>query len=356
MNFKKKHDIFLKIRENYGLDQLSEFEKQKKLELEILQEYINKGILSEKDAAKVRAVLASEEFNIKTKDLQEYAQFVNSVSSDILNSVTGFQSAEEKRVELKYQKQITAAEKAGKDTTKLEEQKEQEIANIRAENADKIFALQAASIIATTAMSAMDAYSSALKIPVAGPVLAPIAAAAAVAFGASQLAQATAARDEAKAGYYDGGYHDGYTGGTDPREVRGRFPDGSPYHGMEYIADHRTTGNPAFRKVFDLAEYAKKTNRIASISTSDIANAIGVRNGYYSGGYKTSDAGGTSGAGANPDYLAIVEALNESRAVNAALLSQIRNGIKSKVAIKGDDGLEKAQDTYEQLLKNATRG
>ncbi len=349
VEFKNKYDSFLKIQEKYGLNELTEFEKTKKLELEILQDFLRRGLLSERDAARVRALLDSEEFNIKTQNLKDYANTVNNVSADMLNAVSGFQAAEEKRVEIKYQKQIYAAEKAGKDTTQLEEQKNQELAEIRAKAADEIFALQVASIIATTAMSAMDAYSSALKIPIAGPVLAPMAAAAAITFGASQLAQASAARDEAKAGYYDGGY----TGGKDPREVRGYFPDGSPYHGMEYVADHRTTGNQAFRKVFDLAEYAKKTNRIASITTSDIANALGMKAGYYAGGYKLTDyAAGSS----TPDaYInsELTAALRESNAVNAALLAEIQRGITSKTHIHGDGGIEKAQETYNKLIKNA---
>lgn len=356
VEFKKKYDLFVKIQEKYGLTELSDFEKTKKLELEILDEYLKKGLLSEKDAARVRALLASEEFTLKSKNLKDYAGFVNSVSSDMLNSIANFQSAEQKEIEIKYQKQIDFAEKAGRDTTDIEQKKNEELAKLRAENADSVFALQVASIIATTAMSAMDAYSSALKIPVAGPVLAPIAATAAIAFGASQLAEASAARDEAKAGYYDGGYKDGYTGGTDPKEVRGRFPDGSPYHGMEYIADHRTTGNQAFRKVFDLAEYAKKTNRISSITTRDIANAIGVNNGYYSGGYRVTDAGFAPNNASNPDYSLLVDALNESRAINAALLLQIRKGITSKTYIHGDGGIEDAQDLYSKIIKNGKRG
>ena len=212
--------------------------------------------------------------------------------------------------------------------------------------------MQVAGIIASTAAAAIDAYASAVKVPGIGLVLAPIAAGAAVAYGMSQVAQANEAREAAKEGYFDGGYH-GYTGGTDPREVRGTFPDGQPYHGMEFIANHKATAHAPFRRVFDLADYAQKTNSVASVTTADIARAVGINQGYYSGGYRVVE---TSPSGVNvpsADNAYLQQALDESRAINAALLAQLRAGIKSKVTVSGNDGIQEATDTYNQLIKNA---
>lgn len=64
----------------------------------------------------------------------------------------------------------------------------------------------------------------------------------------------------------------------------------------------------------------------------------------------------TSPSGANvpsADNAYLQQALDESRAINAALLAQLRAGIKSKVTVSGNDGIQEATDTYNQLIKNA---
>lgn len=339
----------------YGLDELGEFKVRKELELKLLQKYLDDGIVKEKHAARIRAILASEEFQAKTQDFKTQADAIAKTSSDFSSAFQGFQQAEEKAIETRYQKEIDAASKAGKDTTKLEAAKNKELAELRAENADAMFALQAAMIISSTAVSAIDAYASALKVPVIGLVLAPIAAAAAVAYGGSQLAQANAAREAAKEGYYNGGFHDdpdGFTGGTNPREVRGRFADGSPVHGLEYVADHVTTANPTFRKIFNLAEYAKKTNTVARISDRDIMQIMNSSRGFYEGGYHTSNQ--TNGNQTTTiDLSAIDETIRQTNAINALLLAEIKKGIVAKARISGNDGIAKGIEDYNKLVKNA---
>ncbi len=339
----------------YGLDELGEFKVRKELELKLLQKYLDDGIVKEKHAARIRAILASEEFQAKTQDFKTQADAIAKTSSDFSSAFQGFQQAEEKAIETRYQKEIDAASKAGKDTTKLEAAKNKELAELRAENADAMFALQAAMIISSTAVSAIDAYASALKVPVIGLVLAPIAAAAAVAYGGSQLAQANAAREAAKEGYYHGGFHDdpdGFTGGTNPREVRGRFADGSPVHGLEYVADHVTTANPTFRKIFNLAEYAKKTNTVARISDRDIMQIMNSSRGFYEGGYHTSNQ--TNGNQTTTiDLSAIDETIRQTNAINALLLAEIKKGIVAKARISGNDGIAKGIEDYNKLVKNA---
>ena len=80
---------------------------------------------------------------------------------------------------------------------------------------------------------------------------------------------------------------------------------------------------------------------------------LGMKAGYYAGGYKPADyAAGSS----TPDaYInsELTAALRESNAVNAALLAEIQRGITSKTYIHGEGGIEKAQETYDKLIKNA---
>ena len=106
------------------------------------------------------ATSLDKEFDAKTKNFKEVAGSVSDISGVFSNALQGFQSAEEKSIETKYQKQIDAAKKAGKDTTKIEEEKNQKLAEVRAKYADAEFALQVAQIIATTAVAAINSFAA----------------------------------------------------------------------------------------------------------------------------------------------------------------------------------------------------
>jgi len=341
------------FKEKYGLDELSTFKNRKELELKILQDYIDKGIISEKDAAKVRTKLASEEFKLKTKKLSQIAGGISEVSGVFSSALQGFQSAEEKSIETKYQKQIDAAKKAGKDTTAIEEQKNKEIAALRAKNADAEFALQVAQIASQTAVAAINAYAAALDVPIIGPVLAPIAAAAAVTYGASQIAVANSAREAAKAGYYDGGF----TGGTDPKQVRGYLSNGEPIHGVEFVANHKAVRNPSVRKFLDVFNAAQLDGSIHLLNTPQILEKVratgGVSvgstgNGKYSGGYSS----GPSLLGDNPLAVAMLSKMSDSI---DRLNTQLDNGIQAHSVISGDYGSVKQTERFLKMRSNVTR-
>ena len=110
-------------------------------------------------------------------------------------------------MENNYDKQIDAAKKAGKDTTKLEEEKEAATQEIRKKYADKEFAAKILEIVASTAVAIMQAWKMG---PVVGAIMTPIITAQ----GAAQMASAEQARSEAKglkSGGYSNEYVDGYT-------------------------------------------------------------------------------------------------------------------------------------------------
>lgn len=81
------------------------------------------------------------------------------------------------KLAVKYDKQIKAAKKAGKDTTKLEEEKEEAINQVKKKYADKQFAAAVLQVTATTAVTAMEAYKAMAGIPFVGPALGAAAAA-----------------------------------------------------------------------------------------------------------------------------------------------------------------------------------
>jgi len=341
-NMDKSSSEYSAFMDKFGLNEVNRFRTQKALELKILQDYLKKGILSEKDATRVRAILASEEFRTRTKDFKDAAGAISDISGMFSNAFQGFQQADEKSIETKYQKQIDAAKKAGTDTTKIEEQKNAELAKLRADNADAMFALQVASIIASTAVSAIDAYASALKVPGIGLVLAPIAAGAAVAYGASQVAIAEAAREAAKEGYWTGGF-------TEPGD---KYKPAGIVHAGEFVGNQDAVRSAPIRKVFNLIDYAQKTNTVAQITNEDITRALAVRQGYTAGGF-VSSGGSSAGSTVNIDMSAVVATMQQTNAVNMALLAQLQKGIIAKYKISGDDGVVTGIDEYNNLLKQA---
>lgn len=341
----------------YGLDELDQFKTRKETELKLLELYLAKGVNAQKAASKVKRILDSEEFELKTKGFKQSAEIVANISGEFSSAIQGFQSAEEKSIETKYQKQIDAAKKAGKDTTKLEDQKNKEIAAIRAKNADAEFALQVAQIIATTAVAAINSFASMSKI--GGPILGGIAAAAAVAYGASQIAVAESAREAAKEGYYDGGFHnpndkpDGFTGGSNPREVRGYFPDGQPYHGDEFISNHLATRNPNLRPFFNVIDEAQKNGTVSSLTKSDLAKALNINSTAETPTRtRTSVAGGNPNAPDNPIYAAMLARQAE---VIEKLNRRLDEPFEAYSVISGKKGSFEQTKRYEKLIKNASR-
>lgn len=198
--------------------------------------------------------------------------------------IQALQDAEINKIERKYDKQIEAARKAGKDTTMLEEQKEAETAAIKKKYADKQFAATVLQVIATTASAAMNSYNSMSVIPIVGPALGAVAAAAAIAAGAAQIVVAKQARDEAKglkSGGYSGEYVDGYTSKGNPDDVAGVIP----VHKNEFVANHEAVANPAVKQFLDVFDVAQKKGTIRMLNTTQILEQVRTRSGRYYGGY-----------------------------------------------------------------------
>ena len=198
--------------------------------------------------------------------------------------IQALQDAEISKIESRYDKQIEAAKAAGKDTTKLEEQKEAAVNEVKRKYADKQFAASVLQVTATTAVTAMEAYKAMAGIPFIGPALGAAAAAAALAAGAAQIAVAKQQRDEAKglkSGGYSDEYVDGYTRKGNPDDVAGVIP----VHKNEFVANHEAVANPAVKQFLDVFDVAQKKGTIRMLNTTQILEQVRSRSGRYSGGY-----------------------------------------------------------------------
>ena len=259
---------------NAGL--ISEMEYQDRL-LEIETERLNEQERLEKEAEDKRKQRQDAYLNT-------YMNLLGSVS-DLMSAM---QNSEISSIERKYDKQIKAAEKAGKDTTKLEEEKEAAVMEVKRKYADKMFAMQVLQVTASTAVAAMEAYKAMAGIPFVGPALGAAAAAAAVIAGTAQIAIAKQQYDEAK-GLYTGGYSqdyvEGYTKKGNSKDVAGVIP----VHKNEFVTNHEGVANPHVKQFLDVFDVAQKKGTIGMINTTQILDQVRTKSGRYSGGY-TSDS------------------------------------------------------------------
>ena len=231
-------------------------------QLDILQQMYDEDIKSYEQYQEAKDRL-SEQHEQKRKELAVQAlDYVSQAASAASQLIQALQDAEISRVENNYDKQIDAAKKAGKDTTKLEEEKEAATQEIRKKYADKEFAAKILEIVASTAVAIMQAWKMG---PVVGAIMTPIITAQ----GAAQMASAEQARSEAKglkSGGYSNEYVDGYTRKGNPDDVAGVIP----VHKNEFVANHEAVANPAVKQFLDVFDVAQKKGTIRMLNTTTI--------------------------------------------------------------------------------------
>ena len=249
--------------------------------------------------------------------------------SDLIQAELDIQTAQ---IEKKYDREISYAEGNKSQEVALEQQKEAEIAKAKQEANRKMFAMQVMQAVAQTAMSAISAYSSAAAIPVVGFVMAPIAAAMAVAAGAIQIAAIKKQQQASEAtGYMEGGF-------TKPG--RKDEPDGI-VHAGEWVASQDLLRNPQARAMIETLDYAQRTNTVGRLSASDVSQSITAPQRIA----KAQQSG---------ELLAVASASQAlSRSVNE-MNQRLHEPFVTVNTVSGDAGIKKAQDEYDQLIRNKT--
>lgn len=256
---------------------------------DILQAMYDADLITYEEYQAEKTRIAEEQEQLREDMARAAFDVIGQAASAASQVVSALQDAEVSKVTRKYDKEIKAAKKACKDTTKLEEEKEEAINQVKKKYADKQFAASVLQVTASTAVAAMEAYKAMAGIPIVGPALGAIAAAAAIASGAAQIAVAKQQRDEAK-GLKSGGYVDeyveGYTKNGNPDDVAGVIP----VHKNEFVANHEGVANPHVRQFLDVFDIAQKNGTIRMLNTTQILEQVRTRSGKYGGGYvDTSD-------------------------------------------------------------------
>ena len=296
-----------------------------------LKEMRDQGLIDEQTYNEACKKLDQERF----ENLQAVASAAYSAVSAIMSSASNLMQANASLEEAKVTKRYdTEIEKAGASTTKgkqLEEQKQKEIAKIKTKYNKKQMAIEIAQAIATTAMNAISAYGAMAKIPVVGPALGIAAAAAATAAGMMQIATIKKQHAAEEAGYYEGGF----TGGSSYRRTAGVVHEG------EFVANHQAVNNPNVLPVLQLIDDAQRTNRIASLTATDVSRAIAA---------PMATASNTASASSMQPTVQVVDTSREQTAETLSRLNErLNEGIKATVVIDGPDGLDRQWKRYNKM-------
>ena len=270
-------------------------------------------------------------------DMVEQTSAAYNGINNILSAASAYAQAcsdlEQAKISKNYEKQIAAAGNNSKKKKKLEEKRDKELAAAKSKANKKAMKIEIAQAIASTAMAAINAYSSAAAIKGTGWLLAPIAAGMATAAGMMQIATIKKQHQAEAAGYYEGGY----TGGNRYRKEAGVVHEG------EFVANHRAVNNTSIRPAFDLIDRAQRANTIGSLTADDISRALGA---------------GASAAVVAPivnvsnDNAEVRQSLDGVNSAVSRLNENIERGIKADVSIAGRDGIDRKLNEYHRMLNN----
>lgn len=313
----------LQIRQQYGLASQQELYNA---ELDQLKMHLqNKEISEEEYEEAVK--------NMKIAKMKEAFDFYSNLSS---GAVQALQQAEEANVDAKYDAEIEAAKKAGKDTTELEKKKANEKLKIQKKYADVNFAIQAAQIIASTASAIAKTFSE-LGFPAGIP-----AAALMGITGAAQLAAALAERNKVKrmtlsgaggsasasgarvaTGLESGGSidverkQDGkmFRADYDP-DKRGFIDkptvivgEGGYGHSKEWVASNAAVENPTVAPFIDIIDRAQRAGTIRTLDMNKFL--VQQAQGRASGGYVTPTVNDVRGVAKDSYKDTLIERLTD---------------------------------------------
>lgn len=267
--------------------------------------------------------------------VQQTSSAYNGINN-ILSSASAYAQAcsdlEQAKISKNYEKQIAAAGNNSKKKKKLEEKRDKELAAAKSKANKKSMKIEIAQAIASTAMAAINAYSSAASIPVTGWVMAPIAAGMATAAGMLQIATIKKQHQAEAAGYYEGGY----TGGNRYRKEAGVVHEG------EFVANHNAVNNSSIRPALDLIDRAQRSNTVGSLTADDITRSLG----------QGGSAVVAPVVNVNNDNTEVRQSLDGVNAAVSRLTQTLDDGIEVEVPISGRRGLHRRLQDYQRILNN----
>lgn len=297
-----------------------------------IQKMEEDGVISHKEAMAQMAEATADLAKGMAEKMQAAYDSISSIMSGMSSYYSAVSEYEVAVTEKKYQKQIDAAGNNSTKKKKLEEKQQKEIARIKSKYAKKQAAMQIAQAIAQSAISAINAYSSAMVgVPYpANMVLAPVAAGIALAAGAIQIATIKKQQQAQEAGYYEGGF----TGGKRYRKEAGVVHEG------EFVANHSAVNNTRILPAFQLIDQAQRNNTIGSLTAEDVSRSLGY------GGTTVVSAPSVTVQSNNEELSQTLD--TASRTIDD-LNTLLAGGIVAKVSM---EDLDKKWQHYQRLKNN----
>ena len=280
---------------------------------------------------------AKKQMNKET--YQEIAAVAGAAFSSI-SSMMGAASAysqacsdlEVAKIQANYDKQISAAGNNSAKKKRLEAKRDKEISAAKTKANKKAMKIEIAQAVVSTAMSAINAYSSAAAIPTVGYIIAPIAAGLATAAGMLQIATIKKQHQAEAAGYYEGGF-------TGPGHWK---KEAGVVHAGEFVANHNAVNNPQLLPALQLIDAAQRNNTVASLTAQDVSRAMGTGSAAVVAPVVNVNADNEQVGASLDNVSSTIERLNE----------QLNLGIKSYVVITGPDGFDRKWSQYQKMKSN----
>lgn len=296
----------------------------------VIQKMYDEQLITYEEYQDKMTQIAQQKAQARQAVMQQAFDSVNQLLSSASQYSQACSDLEVARITANYDKQIEAAGNNSKKKKKLEEKRDKEIAAAKKKANKRAMVMELAQAVASTAMAAINAYSSAAQVPYVGYILAPIAAATATAAGLLQIATIKKQHQTQEAtGYYEGGF----TGGNSYRREAGVVHEG------EFVANHNAVNNSRILPALQLIDQAQRNNTVGRLTENDVSRALGQNATVVSAPNITVNS--------NNDELAAT--MSEARDVIDRLSMVLASGIRASVSIDGNDGVAHQMDLFNKL-------
>lgn len=306
--------------------------QQQKMVNEKLRDLRKEGLISEQAELDAKKQMYKETY----QEIAATAGAAFSSISSMMGAASAYSQAcsdlEVAKIQANYDKQISAAGNNSAKKKRLEAKRDKEISAAKTKANKKAMKIEIAQAVASTAMSAINAYSSAAAIPTVGYIIAPIAAGLATAAGMLQIATIKKQHQAEAAGYYEGGF-------TGPGHYK---KEAGVVHAGEFVANHNAVNNPQLLPALQLIDAAQRNNTVASLTAQDVSRAMGTGSAAVVAPVVNVNADNEQVGASLDNVSSTIERLNE----------QLDLGIKSYVVITGPNGLDHRWNEYKKMKSN----
>lgn len=306
--------------------------QQQKMVNDNLQKLREEDMISEQAYQDAKKQMNQETY----KNIAAIAGAAFSSISSMMGAASAYSQAcsdlEVAKIQANYDKQISAAGNNSAKKKRLEAKRDKEISAAKTKANKKAMKIEIAQAVASTAMSAINAYSSAAAIPTVGYIIAPIAAGLATAAGMLQIATIKKQHQAEAAGYYEGGF-------TGPGHWK---KEAGVVHAGEFVANHNAVNNPQLLPALRLIDAAQRNNTVASLTAQDVSRAMGTGSAAVVAPVVNVNADNEQVGASLDNVSSTIERLNE----------QLNLGIKSYVVITGPDGFDRKWSQYQKMKSN----